>query len=149
VKRLFLSFMLLAIESTAWAVPPDWAGQWEFAECWPHLDKVTHNCIEYRMNIRRVGDGYLVDIDMDGFQTIRRLSGEGLVSRNSLEIIFRAVREEDLWSSFNPGDLLLRLKKQRGKVMTEWQGIEPELEKHQKPGVYFRLKGTGNSRHSK
>ncbi|MBI5584859.1 MAG: hypothetical protein HY892_13685 [Deltaproteobacteria bacterium] len=108
------AIIFLIFVSTVWAAPPDWAGHWEFTECWPHLDKITSNCIEYRLDIRRVETGYTVDVDADGFQTMRRLQGEGRVDRNALEIIFRSVGEEDLRSDFKPGDILFTLKKQQG-----------------------------------
>jgi hypothetical protein len=147
MKRLVFASILFLMGSTAWAAPPDWAGHWEFAECWPHLDTKTHNCIEYSMKVRRTEAGYAVDIDMDGFQTMRRLSGEGRINRNVLEILFRAAREEDMGSRFKPGDLLLILKRQNGKVLTEWHEIEPALDKYKKPGIYFRQKISGSTRH--
>ncbi len=147
MKRLGFASMLLVVGTMAWAATQGWTGHWQFDECWPHLSGQMHDCISYRMDIRETGSGYTVDIDLDGFQTMKRLSGDGRFNRDALEILFRATRPDDMGSDYKPGDILLILKKQNGKVLTEWHGIEPELQEHQKPGFYFRKTIDGSGQH--
>jgi hypothetical protein len=149
VKRLGFASVLLIVGTMAWAATQDWTGHWQFDECWPHLSGQMHDCISYRVDIRETGSGYAVDIDLDGFQTMKRLSGDGRLNRDALEILFRATRPDDMGSDYKPGDILLILKKQNGKVLTEWRGIEPELQEHEKPGIYFRKTIDGNGQHRK
>jgi hypothetical protein len=39
------------------------------------------------------------------------------------------------------GGVLFELSVQNKSVFTTWKGIKPELDEHQKPGVYFRKSG--------
>ncbi len=115
-----------------------WQGQWTYVESWPDINPGLKDLISYKVRIKPVGNGYAVEVDMDGFQTMVRLKASGEVQGNRMVVICEGTREGHGFPESPSGQVHLEFKKVNGKVITVWRGLQPALAKHRKPGVYFR-----------
>jgi TonB family protein len=128
-------------ESSPAAIQPQmepWLGHWEFHECWPMLEGVGANCIQYELFISKVGDKTIADVDVEGFQTDSHIKGRVIVTKNGIKIVFLKIREAGLFDDvYKSGDVLFELSLQKDKVITTWKKMEPALDKNKKDGMHF------------
>ncbi|MFZ1083981.1 MAG: TonB family protein [Terracidiphilus sp.] len=115
-----------------------WLGRWEFHECWPMLEGAGANCIQYKVNISKVVNRTIADIDVEGFQTDSHIRGSVALTNHGIKIVFLKIREAGLFDdAFKSGDVLFELSSQKDKVITTWKKMEPALDKNKTDGVYF------------
>lgn len=139
--HLLCSVVTVAAESSHVSL---WVGRWDWQECWPSLAG-DNNCVFYKLNIKQLDEKLVVDFDMTGYMAFYHKRAEGKIKANKLQVIYLSTREnegsEDMQGNlFKKGDLLFELVKQHSKVITKWKNLSPELDEHQKPGVYFKKK---------
>jgi len=128
------------------AQPELWIGRWHFEEIWPHIGGDFYDGIMYEMNIYKMGDKLVADLDIDSYMTLRRIAGEVIVTGNGIEIIFVAVREGDSHAqSFARGDILFALTREKDKINTRWEKLKPNRKENLKSSVYFERREQAES----
>lgn len=88
-------------------------------------------------------DGLSAYIKIDGFQTLKRLKTKVWIRGNeALFLFYQYYTDEDgnntFYESYSDGDNLLKLKKEKGELITEWGILKPMLPENEKPGQYFK-----------
>jgi hypothetical protein len=114
-----------------------WTGRWEYSECWQSLNPGQTNCNIYIMKIKPGRRNLIVNINIDGYQSLERIQGIGKVVGNSLNIYFSKQRKGHLSPLYKSRCLLLELRKTEQGILTIWKEITPTLDEHLQPGVYF------------
>ena len=132
---LFLSFMLIKKNNHNSILGP-WVGKYTFYE----FASPNQN-MEYLITIYE-DDGLYAYIKIDGFHTLKRLKTK--VWSNGNEVMFEFYQyytDEEGNSTINEscseGDILFKLKKENGALITEWGSIRPMLTENEDPGQYF------------
>ena len=116
----------------------EWLGRWEFSECWPMLQGVGANCIQYEMNISNEGARTIADLDAVGFQTDSHVRGIVKLKKDGIKIVYVKVRESGLFDdAYKAGDGLFDLSSQNGKIVTTWEKLKPALDKNKSEGMRF------------
>ena len=118
-----------------------WSGSWEYMECWPSLNGEVQNCVEYELKIKQKGNNLVFSLDVDGYQVLRRISGECKLTDTGIKLVFSAVREGDSGVAYHKGDVLIELSVVDGNTVTDWKKIKPVLDEHLTPGAYFQKSG--------
>ncbi|QWV92375.1 hypothetical protein KP004_14320 [Geomonas oryzisoli] len=140
ILLLFVITMSVLMETTAWGEAPEWAGDWEFTECWPHLSADTNNCIFYEISIRRdskLRGSYEVTINTNGYMAMQRLQARGIPQGDKVSIRYVKSALDSVGRQYRQNANLLELKYSNGNITTEWKEFLPELDENQRPGVYF------------
>jgi len=91
----------------------------------------------YRLKIYPKNSIYWADINIDGWQTLRRLRARVEGDNDSIQLIFDSYLPENHSKLFSTGDLLLTLTKRESKIITKWGEIKPIVRENEKDGVYF------------
>lgn len=137
MRQWILWSLLLLTCPMSWGDTQGWSGHWEFAECWSPLSNEETDCVIYVMDIQEDKNRYIVNIALDGFQTLERIEAEAHVSGQSLIIIFSRLKPGYFGSKYKPGDILLKLRGSSNKPVTEWGKIQPILKENKEPDVHF------------
>jgi hypothetical protein len=111
-----------------------WQGDYAFAEVG---GKDTGMVIQYSLKIYRANKKLLADIDADGFQTQLRITCSSKIAGNRIHIYFKNYRETNLFEIYKPGERLLSLERKRGKILTYWHALKPQLMAYRNGRVYF------------
>ncbi|MGC2238326.1 MAG: DUF5991 domain-containing protein [Pyrinomonadaceae bacterium] len=121
----------------------EWAGTYEFNEDGGMTAGGTAIFIHHQMQIKETDDGLVAFIHSDGYQTSKDLVCTAKIEGAKLLIYFESYGENNMFESFEEGDLLLTLEKQtvKGKtsILTHWNKFQPIVPKNEKSGViYFK-----------
>lgn len=120
------------------ADPKVWIGTYEFAEA------LGGAFLVYRIRVYPQGEALMADIDVDGTQTMWRLRCRTKFTSKEIKFYFDSYREGLLNKPLKKGDLLLTLRRSRGKLLTYWGALGPNLYESLKNGkVYFEKKPHG------
>lgn len=141
ILALFVTIMSLFIRTSAWSSDPEWVGNWEFKECWPHLSGEVNNCIFYEMSIRKDlkdSGAYEVTINTNGYMAMQRVQARGISQGPNLPIKYVNAASDSFGPQYHQGARLLELKSNNGKITTTWEEFRPELDDNIKPGIYFQ-----------
>ncbi|MFW6016143.1 MAG: DUF5991 domain-containing protein [bacterium] len=112
-----------------------WVGEYEFSEFAPPDQNKFYEISLYKEN-----SNYYADISIDGFQTIIRLQTKVIGDENSINLVFEKYLPDNLFESYNKGDILLSFEKENSEIYTSWGEIKPMLESNEKSGqVYFEI----------
>jgi hypothetical protein len=112
-----------------------WQGDYSFGEVG---GKNTGMVIQYSLKIYTANKMLLADIDADGFQTQLRITCSSKIEGNRIHIYFKNYRQENLFEIYKPGELLLSMERKRGKILTYWQALKPQLIAYRNGRVYFQ-----------
>ncbi len=116
-----------------------WEGTYTFQEA---EGRSAGAFVEHTLVVRRDGDGFIADIDADGFQTSRSLRCSANPEGNKLSLYFQAYREGNITTPYRKGQLLLALEKTqvggRSRLLTYWAAYRPTLTTAPGGRVYFR-----------
>jgi len=113
-----------------------WIGEYRYEEyCPPNMG------MSYVINVYK-DDGLSAYIKIDGFQTLKRLKCKVWIRGNEAIFVFNQYyTDEDgnntIYESYSEGDSLLKLKKEKGELITEWGKLKPMLPENEKPDQYF------------
>lgn len=108
-----------------------WVGDYEFYEFCP-LDENMN----YYISIYKENDGYNASIDIDGFQTLKRLPAEVSGDENSIKLM-KNIYRRTCYELYDKGDILLSFERKIYKIYTFWGEIQPMLEENKSVGVCF------------
>jgi hypothetical protein len=138
VNLLFV--LLLGIAANAQA---DWTGAYEFDEDGGKTTGGTVVFISHQLEIRDTDDGLMAFIKSNGYQTSKDLICTAKAEGSKILIYFESYGEDNVFESYETGDLLLTLemKTSKGKteILTYWNEFQPIVPKNEKSGkIYFR-----------
>ncbi len=116
-----------------------WIGQYTFYEF-----ALPNQNMKYEINVYE-DDGLYAYIAIDGFHTLKRLKTKVWSRENEIMFVFYQYYTDldgnnTLNESYNEGDILLKLKKEKGVLITEWVNIIPMLSENEYPSQYFEIK---------
>lgn len=113
-----------------------WIGNYTFSEYAPPDQNMF-----YEFSIYKENDNYYAKINIDGFQTIKRLQAKVSGDENSIKLLFYKYLPENQFERYVEGDILLSFEKRNSNLYTEWGKIQPILKSNKKSGeVYFKVK---------
>lgn len=134
---LFLFFSVLINAQTSWL------GKYEFSEDGGRNAGGTKIFIMHELEVRQTDDGLMATLQSNGYQTSKDLICTAKTSGDKLEIYFDSYGEDNLFESYEQGDLLLTLENKSVKGKTEtltfWNKFQPIVPKNEKSGkIYFK-----------
>lgn len=143
MKRMIIFPMICSVIIASAPTKPvkPWVGTWDYSECWPSLNGEVQNCVEYTLRIKPKGNGLSFDLDVDGYQVLRRIHGECKIAGTGIQLVFSSVREGDEGVAYHKGDVLIEFVVVDGKTLTTWKEMKPVLDEHLTPGNYFQKAG--------
>lgn len=112
-----------------------WVGNYLFSEYAP-----PNQNLFYEISIYKEEDDYFAKISIDGFQTMKRLKTKVSGDENTIKLLFDKYLPDNLWESYDEGDILLSFEKRNSKLYTFWGEIQPILESNAKSDkIYFEV----------
>lgn len=120
-----------------------WTGSYEFNEDGGKNAGGTPIFIAHQMDITEGDKRFVVMLKSNGYQTSRDLVCSGKVEGGKLNIYFESYGEDNVFESYEPGDLLLTLEmktvKGKTEILTWWDKFTPMIPKNEKTGKpYFK-----------
>jgi len=114
----------------------EWVGSYEFDES---TDQSPTETWVYKLSIAK--DPSLKDIrlDIDGFQTMKRIKATATSVGDSVEIVFDSNSQEDLSNTYKKGDILFSLSPVSSGLQIDWKKMQPFLEKNKSSGIFSRI----------
>jgi hypothetical protein len=141
-KLLSAAIFLVLAGITAFA-QTSWTGNYVFTEDGGRNAGGTRIVITHEMDITEGENGLVTMVRSNGYQTARDLVCSAKVEGGKLNIYFESYGEDNMFESYEPGDLLLSLEKKttKGKpeLLTWWGKFTPMIPKNEKTGkIYFK-----------
>lgn len=154
LAKIGIYSLLIFVFSAAAHAQSEWVGVYDFNEDGGKNAGGTVIFVTHELEIKETGDGLVAFIQSNGYQTSKDLIGTAKVEGNKLLIYFESYGENNVFESYEEGDLLLTLEKQtvKGKtqILTHWNKFEPIVPANEKSGkVYFKkiqVKETKNTK---
>ncbi len=86
----------------------------------------------------KINNDNTATINIDGFQTLKRIKAKIEKSNNKYNIIYDENLSEFEEKSYQKGDTLFTIYKVNNEIYTSWNKIQPLLEENKKDGIYFK-----------
>lgn len=151
MKRLSVSLCLLLLLAGLAAAQSDWVGTYTFDEDGGRTAGGTAIFINHELTVMETDDGLIATLQSNGYQTSKDLNCKARANGGKLEIYFDSYGENNIFESYDKGDLLLTLERRAVKGKTElltfWGKFTPMIPKNEKTGkVYFVKSGKIDTR---
>lgn len=135
------SFLIL-IFNLAVQAQTSWVGTYEFGEDGGRNAGGTAIFIMHQLEIKETANGLMATLQSNGYQTSKDLICTAKASGNKLSIYFESYGEDNVFETYEQGDLLLTLErktvKNKTQILTFWNKFLPVIPKNEKAGkVYF------------
>ena len=135
------SFLIL-IFSLAVQAQSSWVGTYEFDEDGGKNAGGTAIFISHQLEIKETENGLMATLQSNGYQTSKDLICTAKASGSKLSIYFESYGENNVFETFESGDLLFTLErktvKNKTEILTFWNKFTPIMPKNEKSGkVYF------------
>lgn len=119
-----------------------WVGAYEFGEDGGKNAGGTVIFIMHQLEIKETENGLMASLQSNGYQTSKDLICTAKASGNKLSIYFESYGENNVFETYEPGDLLFTLErkivKNKTEILTFWNKFLPVVPKNEKSGkVYF------------
>ena len=143
LTKIATSLLFIFIFSAAAAAQNSWTGSYFFEEDGGRNAGGTPIYIVHQLDIAQTDDGLIVTIQSNGYQTSIDLTGTAKAEGDRLLIYFDSYGENNVFESYEQGDLLFTLEKRtvKGKteILTHWNKFQPIVPKNETSGkVYFK-----------
>lgn len=143
IAKTFSALVLIFIFCSVLQAQTSWLGKYEFYEDGGRNAGGTKIFVTHELEIRQAENVLLATLRSNGYQTSKDLNCVAKAVGDRLEIYFDSYGEDNLFESYEQGDLLLTLEKKqvRGKAetLTFWNKFQPIIPKNETPGkVYFK-----------
>lgn len=134
--------IVLGFASVTLLAQNDWVGTYEFSEDGGKNAGGTAIFVQHDLEIVSGDDGLITFLKSNGYQTSRDLICTTKIEGGKVSIYFESYGEDNIFESYEPGDLVLTLerKTEKGKtvILTHWGKFTPIIPKNEKSGkVYF------------
>ena len=135
--------LLFAVSAVA---QKEWVGSYTFDEDGGRNAGGTAIFISHELMIMETDDGLIAHLESNGYQTSKELNCTAKVSGGRLEIYFDSYGENNIFETYEKGDLLLTLERRavKGKqeLMTFWGKFTPIVPKNEKTGKSYFVKSS-------
>jgi len=113
-----------------------WSGEYEFYEFAPPNINML-----YTINIYKENGNYFAKVNIDGFQTMTRVTARIEGDSEVIYLIFESYLPDNLYELFSEDDVMLSFKMEDAVMLTEWMALRPLLLENESPNkVYFTSK---------
>lgn len=149
--RISSVLILIGFASVSIFGQNDWIGRYEFSEDGGRNAGGTAIFVQHDLEVVQGNDGLIAYLKSNGYQTSKDLICTAKVTAGKLNIYFESYGEDNVFESYEPGDLLLSLerKTEKGKtiLLTYWGNFTPIIPKNEKSGkAYFKRLTTNESK---
>lgn len=143
IAKIFSAFVSVFIFCSVLQAQASWLGKYEFSEDGGRNAGGTKIFVTHELEVRQTDDGLMATLQSNGYQTSKDLICIAKASGDKLEIYLDSYGENNLFESYEQGDLLLTLENKTVKGKTEtltfWGKFQPVVPKNEKSGkVYFQ-----------
>jgi len=140
--KLFISLIFALFLTFVANAQKEWLGSYSFDEDGGKTAGGTAIVVSHQIDIVESDDGLLATITSNGYQTSKDLICTTKIVGGKLSIYFDSYGENNIFETYQKGDLLLTLerKAEKGKneILTFWGKFQPIAPKNEKNGkVYF------------
>jgi hypothetical protein len=141
--RIVLTTLVLCLFCAASALAQNpWLGVYEFNEDGGKNAGGSPIFVTHRLEIMTSDDGLIATIESNGYQTSKDLLCKVKVKGAKAFIYFEGYGENNVFESYEKGQLMLTLEKKGGgakpTLLTHWGAFQPIVPKNEKSGrVYF------------
>ena len=144
MKNLAFSLAIVFVFCAAAFAQKEWAGTYTFDEDGGKNAGGTVIFIAHELVVMETDDGLRATLQSNGYQTSKDLICSANVLGNKLQIIFESYGENNVFESYEKGDVLLTLEKKQVKgkpqVITFWGKFTPIIPEKPKTGQVFFVK---------
>ncbi len=142
-KIIFWSFLILMFNLAVQA-QSSWIGSYEFNEDGGKNAGGTAIFIEYQLGIKQTENGLMAMLQSNGYQTSKDLICTAKADGDKLSVYFESYGENNIFESYEPGDLLFTLErktvKNKTEILTFWNKFLPVVPKNGKSGKLYFVK---------
>jgi hypothetical protein len=110
-----------------------WIGAYWFSET-----NADNHELRYEISIYKKDDAYLAHFYIFGFRTMNEFQASVYGKEASADLVFEEYVNDNYSEPFKKGDLLLTLKKDNGKLLTDWSKIQPMLQENESDEEHFQ-----------
>jgi len=146
MKRAVVSLAFLLVCAVPAFGQSEWVGTYTFDEDGGKNAGGSAIFISHELVVMETDDGLRATLQSNGYQTSKDLNCTARVKGNKLEIVFDSYGENNIFETFEPGDLLLTLEKRVDKGKTElltwWGKFTPIVPEKPKTGKVFFVKSS-------
>ena len=119
-----------------------WIGRYEFSEDGGKNAGGTAIFVQHELEIVEGDEGLIAFLKSNGYQTSKDLICTAKIAASKLNIYFESYGEDNVFESYERGDLLLTLERKTDKgkavLLTHWGKFTPIITKNEKSGkTYF------------
>jgi hypothetical protein len=143
-KFFRISFVLIVVAFASVSIfgQNEWIGRYEFSEDGGKNAGGTAIFVQHELEVVEGDDGLIAFLKSNGYQTSKDLICTAKVTVGKLNIYFESYGEDNVFESYEAGDLLLTLERrtEKGKtvLITHWGKFTPIIPKNEKSGkTYF------------
>ena len=133
--------LLFAVSAAA---QKEWVGTYTFDEDGGKNAGGTVIFIAHQMTVMETDDGLIAQLESNGYQTSKDLNCKAKINGNKLEIYFDGYGENNVFETYEKGDLLLtlerRIAKGKPELLTFWGKFTPIVPKNEKSGKAYFVK---------
>jgi hypothetical protein len=142
-KHIALGLLLTLLLSPAVQAQKEWLGSYVFDEDGGRNAGGTVIFISHQLEVAEADDGLIAMLQSNGYQTSKDLLCRAKTQGNRLLLYFESYGENNVFETYEKGDLLLTLERKTAKgkteILTYWNKFQPVVPKNEKSGkVYFR-----------
>ena len=146
MKRPFILVTLMLLLGCAAAAQKEWVGSYTFDEDGGRNAGGTKIFISHELTVMETDDGLIAHLESNGYQTSKDLNCRAKVNGSKLEIYFDSYGENNIFETYEKGDLLLTLERRavKGKqeLITFWGKFTPVVPKNEKTGKSYFVKAS-------
>ena len=111
----------------------EWIGNYNFFEFIPPNVNMNYDLIVYKEN-----EEFYAKVEIDGFQTWRRLQAKLQIDGNRASFVFDKYLYDNIFDDYEAGDVLLILERKEADILTFWGKITPIDKANKTDGeIYF------------
>lgn len=140
-----VALLCLMLFFTASAVAQkEWVGTYTFDEDGGRNAGGTAIFIAHQLTVLETDDGLIAHLESNGYQTSKDLNLKGKATGSKLELYFESYGENNVFETYDKGDLLFtlqrRIVKGRSELLTFWGKFTPIVPRNEKTGKVYFLK---------
>lgn len=143
IAKTISALVLIFVFCSVLQAQTSWLGKYEFYEDGGRNAGGTKIFVAHELEIRQAENNLMATLQSNGYQTSKDLICVAKANGDKLEIYFDSYGENNLFESYEQGDLLLTLEKKtvkgRTETLTFWNKFQPIVPKNESSGkVYFK-----------
>ena len=116
-------------------------GNYIFEEVIPNggdINGTTSSVWEYKMEVLNINDVCAATLEINGFQTYKKMSLSVDFNNNKYNFLFDKYLD-DTTDIYSNGDLLFSLYEKNNKLYTNWNLLLPNVDANKEDNIYFEL----------